>query len=128
MLKVLGTKVDDAGFVFSALLLRKLPPRVRDNINGAARSHYWTLEDFRKAINDEITLLQAMEPDESKCEGKGSIKSSGKTWKRDTKNKSKYRGSTISNLNINTNEGSAPECRPGKEMCPETEFRIHSFC
>ena len=120
-LKALGTKVDEAGFVLAALLLRKLPPRIRDNINRAARSNYWELQEFRKAINDEIILLQAIEP-ESK---------DNKTSKWQTKTKSKsfpVKGhkahSTVSNFNIASskyeeNKKYEASCR----LC----FNKHSF-
>ena len=62
-LKVLGTKVEEGGFIIVALLLRKLPSKVRDNINRTSRCKYWELDDFRKAINEEIHLLQAIEPE-----------------------------------------------------------------
>lgn len=58
-LKSLGPDVEAAGFVFSELLLRKLPPETRDNINRANNTDTWTLEDFRKAIADEIGHLYA---------------------------------------------------------------------
>lgn len=61
-LKSLNVEVDKAGYVFTAYLLRKLPDKIRDNINRCARSDCWTLENFRKAIDNEIELLQAIEP------------------------------------------------------------------
>ena len=105
-LKVLNTKVDDAGFVFSALLLRKLPPRIRDNINRSARSNYWTLEEFRKAINEEIILLQAAEPDTKEIRNKSKFFISKR---KDKKTSSKAEKSTVSNLNVSTNESHKPK-------------------
>lgn len=60
-LKTLGRNVDEAGYVFAAVIIRKLPNRIRDNINRAAKSNYWNLDDLRAAIQNEIGHLQAAE-------------------------------------------------------------------
>lgn len=56
-LTALDVKVEDASFLFTAILLRKLPTRVHDNINRAAVGDTWTLEAFRSAIEREIELM-----------------------------------------------------------------------
>ena len=106
-LKALDTKVEEAGFVFVALLLRKLPPRIRDSINRSAKSNYWTLQEFRKAIGEEILLLQAVEPKDQTTKSKISSVSKG-NYKPSLKTKS-----TVSNFNINANEklSTTPLCR-----------------
>ena len=62
-LKALKVNVDEAGFLFTAILLRKLPRRVYDNINRAAQADTWTLTSFREAMEKEIKLLSACEPE-----------------------------------------------------------------
>ena len=47
------------GYIFAHLLLRKLPASTRDNLNRANESTDWTLEVFRKSIQDEINHLAA---------------------------------------------------------------------
>ena len=46
---------------FSELLIRKLPTKIRDNLNRAHKSDFWTLEDLRKEIDVEIGHLQCLE-------------------------------------------------------------------
>ena len=59
-------EVESAGFVFAAYLLRKLPIKIKDNLNRAAKSDRWDLDSFRRAIESEISLLQAVEPEAEK--------------------------------------------------------------
>lgn len=61
VLKFVGADVDAAGYVFAELLIRKLPSRVRDNLNRAQKSDFWKLDDLRKEIEMEIGHLQAIE-------------------------------------------------------------------
>lgn len=61
-LKSLGANVDSAGYVFAELLIRKLPVKVRDNLNRAHKSDFWNLDDLRKEIDIEIGHLQSVEP------------------------------------------------------------------
>ena len=65
-LKALSVEVESAGFVFAAYLLRKLPIKIKDNLNRAAKSDRWDLDSFRRAIESEISLLQAVEPEAEK--------------------------------------------------------------
>ena len=60
-LKSLEANVDEAGYVFAAILIRKLPNQVRDNINRAAKSEIWELGKLREAIEAEIGHLQSNE-------------------------------------------------------------------
>ena len=60
-LRSLGCNIVESGYVFAAILLRKLPPQIADNINRANSSDSWKLEDLRKAIEMEINLLSATE-------------------------------------------------------------------
>ena len=60
-LKTLGANIREAGYIFAALLLRKLPPTVRNNIGRASQSDSWTLDELRTAIERELDLLRAAE-------------------------------------------------------------------
>ena len=62
-LKSLGANIDEAGYVFSELLIRKLPSRIRDNLNRANISDFWTLEDLRAEIDVKIGHLQSVAVD-----------------------------------------------------------------
>ena len=62
-LKSLRANVEEAGYVFSELLIRKLPSRIRDNLNRANKSDFWTLEDLRAEIDVEIGHLQSVDVD-----------------------------------------------------------------
>ena len=64
-LKSLGADVDAAGYVFSELLIRKLPSKVRDNLNRSQKSDFWTLADLRREIDVEIGHLQSVELDQN---------------------------------------------------------------
>lgn len=66
-LKTLGANVDESGYIFATLLIRKLPAKIRENINRAANKNFWELEDLPNAIANEIDHLKFVEPDESKC-------------------------------------------------------------
>lgn len=61
-LRALGAKVEEAGFVLAALLIRKLPIKIRDNINREGRNDFWELNTLRQAIDVEIGHLQSIEP------------------------------------------------------------------
>lgn len=39
-LKSLGANVDDAGFVYAALLLRKFPEKILDNVNREGKKNF----------------------------------------------------------------------------------------
>ena len=58
-LKTLGANIRESGYIFAALLLRKLPPTVRNNIGRASQSDSWTLDELRTAIERELDLLRA---------------------------------------------------------------------
>ena len=60
-LKSLGCDIDNAGYVYSELLLRKLPQKSKDNISRAHTEDTWGLEDLRTAIAKEIGHLQSLE-------------------------------------------------------------------
>ena len=60
-LRSLGCNITESGYVFAALLLRKLPDRIADNINRANNTDTWNLDEFRKAVEDEVNLLAASE-------------------------------------------------------------------
>ena len=47
--------------MYAELLLRKLPQKLRDNINRANSNNVWNLENLRQAIAAEISHLQALE-------------------------------------------------------------------
>lgn len=60
-LQALGANIKESGYIFSALILRKLPARVQENINRASSSDSWSLDELRSAIEREIELLHAAE-------------------------------------------------------------------
>ena len=61
-LKSLGANIMEAGYVFAALLLRKIPGRLLDNMNRARQSEeVWSLEDLRAGIEAEIDHLRLAE-------------------------------------------------------------------
>ena len=60
-LQGLDANIHEAGYVFAAILMRKLPPKIADNINRTAKSKEWELEDLRKAIDMEVEHLRASE-------------------------------------------------------------------
>lgn len=99
-LRTLGTKIDDGGFIIASLLARKLPTKVRDRINRSIKNQVWNLQEFRDAINEEIRMLQAMEPEEEFHSEKS----------KTIKNKVKCNdlgdevSSTVGNFSINTNQ------------------------
>ena len=70
VLKSLGANIEDAGYVFAHLLIRKLPNTTRDNISRATKTDIWSLEELREAINEELNHLSAME---DKDEGSKSV-------------------------------------------------------
>ena len=63
-LKSLGANVVESGYIYAAILLRKLPRRVADNINRASTSDTWSLDELRGAIEKEIDHLRAAEETE----------------------------------------------------------------
>lgn len=65
-LKSLGADVEAAGFVFSELIISKLPTKIRDNLNRAHKSDMWTLSDLRKEIEVEIGHLHNLESNHSR--------------------------------------------------------------
>lgn len=60
-LKALDCDIENCGYVYSELLLRKLPETTRDNINRASRAEQWTLPALRDAIAKEVDLLQSLD-------------------------------------------------------------------
>ena len=60
-LRSLGKDVDAAGFVFAAIILRKLPISVRNSINRESKQDHWDLLSLRTAIEAEIGHLKAVE-------------------------------------------------------------------
>ena len=59
-LKTLGADIDAAGYVFAELLIRKLPSKIRDNLNRSQKSDFWNLSDLRREIDVEIGHLQSV--------------------------------------------------------------------
>jgi hypothetical protein len=60
-LKSLKMNIDDAGYLFSTVRIRKLPIRVRDNINREGRADFWDLDTLRTAFETEIGHLRSAE-------------------------------------------------------------------
>ena len=61
-LKSLQCNINDGGYIYAAILMRKLPRTTFDNINRANASvDVWKLEDFRTAIEIEINNVRAAE-------------------------------------------------------------------
>ena len=58
-LKTLGANIRESGYIFAALLLRKLPTTVQDNIRHASQSDSHTLDDIRVVIKQKLELLRA---------------------------------------------------------------------
>ena len=55
-LKAMNLNIDDSGWIFAALLMRKLPNYVKENIKREHNKDEWTLDEFRKLITKEINL------------------------------------------------------------------------
>lgn len=106
-LKALDVEVDQAGFVFVAYLLRKLPSKVRVNLNRAAKSDRWNLEGFRLALENEISLLQAVEP-ENPYRIKGTSKDNEKI-KNKVSNSVKAK-TTMGSYSVNINKSFCKFC------------------
>lgn len=51
-LQTLGEKVE-TGFIFTALFLRNLLAKIRDNINRVEGNVYWELKDFCEALYNQ---------------------------------------------------------------------------
>ena len=58
-MKSLGRAIDSVGFVLALIILRKLPPEIRNNMNRVGRKDHWDLNSLRAAI--EIGHLSATE-------------------------------------------------------------------
>lgn len=58
-LSSLGANIQEAGYVYAQLLLRKLPSK--DHINREHKMDFWDLPGLRTAISKEITQLHALE-------------------------------------------------------------------
>ena len=54
-----GFDVVESGSVVAYFLLRKLDPTTKANFERARGLEFWTLERFRKIMNDEILRLKA---------------------------------------------------------------------
>ena len=64
-LKSLGCNLEESGYVYCTILLRKLPRSIFENINRAYLSDTWSLEELRKAIETEVNLIRANETADS---------------------------------------------------------------
>ena len=61
VLKTLCMDVDQSGYVYAHLLLRKLPVTTRDNLNRAKQIEVWTLTELRESIKQEIQHLLSID-------------------------------------------------------------------
>ena len=59
-LKALGANINEAGYVYAEIILRKLPNKIRDNLNRSHRSDFWSVEDLRREVDLEIGHLQSV--------------------------------------------------------------------
>ena len=57
-LKALNENVDEASFVFTELLERKLPPKIRENMERGKTEYDWSIEEFTASLNREIELSE----------------------------------------------------------------------
>lgn len=53
-----NVNIEDASCFVSDILIRKLPMKVRENINRAGKRDIWVLEDPHKAIEEEIGYFE----------------------------------------------------------------------
>ena len=61
VLKCLDCNIQEAGYVYAHILLRKLPFATRDNLNRAKKPGLWSLEQLRDSINEEIQHLSSLQ-------------------------------------------------------------------
>ena len=59
-LSSLGANIKEAGYIIAAIILRKLPKKIAENINRASNTTFWTLEELRGAIEGEMEHLAAI--------------------------------------------------------------------
>ena len=69
-LKSLCAKIDETGYVYEILLIRKIPNVIPDHINREGQTDFWDLHKLRQAIETEIGHLQATESVDDKYHGK----------------------------------------------------------
>ena len=60
-LKSLGADIQESGYIYATVILRKLPRKIADNINRASKTDTWSLDELRSAIEVEIDHLRASE-------------------------------------------------------------------
>ena len=102
-IKVLGTDTESAGFVFAAIILRKLPTKLRDSINRAEKVDSFDLTTLRSAIEKEIQHLCSSE-DEDPNAGKADVKMKRAGSKStSTSQRTPHKGSANA-LNVTSNE------------------------
>lgn len=63
-LRSLGADITESGYIYSAILLRKLPKHVSDSINKTSVSDSWSLDELREALKKEIDDLRDAEEKE----------------------------------------------------------------
>ena len=107
--------VVNAGYLYSAILLRKLPNNIRDRINRQAKkADSWDLPKFREAIQNEIQLLADSQPETIFSSANTSSNSKKTSSSKSFKPSSPKKGGTISNFNIQ----SKPKSKDKPKGCP----------
>ena len=101
-LKTLGVNISESGYVFAALLILKLPLKIRDNINRAAKSDFRKLEQLRAAIDIEIGHLQSTEISDNSINDKTILSSN-------CEKQARYSSGTAI-FNVTTNSRKCPLC------------------
>ena len=102
-IKLLGADTESAGFVFAAIILRKLPAKLRDNINRAEKVDSFDLTTLRSAIEKEIQHLRSSEDEDSNA-GKADVKMKRAGSKStSTSQRIPHKGSANA-LNVTSNE------------------------
>ena len=111
VLKSLNSNVTEAGYVYAHMLIRKLPPTTRDNINRAGSSDVWDLEELRKAINEEINHLTALQDASTIHKGNSSFKNNhSASFPINSNSGTNFKSN--SNYNSNMNNKSASKTCP----------------
>jgi hypothetical protein len=112
-LKSLGADVNAAGYVFCELLIRKLPNKIRDNLNRANKSDFWNLDDLRREIDIEIGHLQSLEPETLSHDSQNNTPMPTAVFNTSTyssANSNTINSNTNSNSNANSNYSYARKC------------------
>ena len=99
---MLGADTENAGYVFAALVIRKLPVKIRDNLNRAVNIEKWDLPELRKALETEIEHLRNSEPD-IKWEGKNASEKEKRGKSNVNKPKGVHSGS-VASLNVTSSD------------------------